>query len=151
MKQAYSRLLAIFLLMGVLFALGGCATLGPPFKPVVDIPAGKGLIYIYRPSSFIGGAVSYDVKLGDGTVITTLHNGGYSPFFADPGETEIWGKTESKSSLTIDVKAGQTYYVRGTVGVGFFVGRPHLLVVDNKVGVQEIAECKLIPEDKAEK
>ena len=49
---------------------------------------------------------------------------GYFPYYADPGELEFWAKTESTSSVTVDVKAGDTAYVRGSVGVGFFVGRP---------------------------
>ncbi len=108
-----------------------------------------GLVYIYRPSSFVGGGVSYDVKVGE-TVITTLYSGGYYPYFAKPGELELWAKTEAKSAVTLDVKAGEVYYVKGTVGVGFLVGRPHLIVVPASVGEKEIAECKLIPETKGE-
>jgi hypothetical protein len=48
--------------------------------------------------------------------------------------------------VTLDVKAGGVYYVKGTVGVGFFVGRPHLIVVPQSIGETEITECKLIPE-----
>lgn len=47
------------------------------------------------------------------------------------GESEVWGKTESKSSLvTLDVKKGETYCVKGGVGIGFLVGRPNLEIAD---------------------
>lgn len=135
-------------LVGVVL-ISGCATLGPTFQKIDKTPEGMGLVYIYRPSSFIGAAVSYDVKVGE-TVITTLYNGGYYPYFAKPGELELWASTEAKSAVTLDVKAGEIYYVKGTVGVGFFVGRPHLIVVPKSVGETEIAECNLIPETKVE-
>jgi hypothetical protein len=92
----------------------------------------------------MGGGVSYDVKTGD-TVITTLYNGGYYPYFSAPGEKEFWAQTESKSSVTLDVKTAQTYYIKGEVGVGFLVGRPHLMVVAPEIAETEIADCKLIP------
>ena len=77
-------------------------------------------------------------------MVTTLRNGGYYPYIRDPGEVEIWGKTESKSSVTLDLKPGDVKYVKGTVGVGFLVGRPSLTVVNNDVGAAEIKECKLL-------
>ena len=146
MRHGY-RSLAV-LLVGVLL-LGGCATLGPVYRPVDAIPDGMALIYIYRESQFIGAGVAYDVKVGE-TVVTTLHSGGYYPYFVKPGEVELWARTEAKSAVTVDVKAGEVYYVKGEVGVGFFVGRPHLRVVAREKGEKEIKECKLIPEPKQE-
>ncbi len=131
------------------FLIVGCATLGPIYQKTDKIQEGMGLVYIYRPSGFTGGGVSYNVKVGD-TVITTLYNGGYYPYFAKPGELELWAKTEAKSAVTLDVRAGRTYYVKGTVGVGFLVGRPHLMVVPESVGETEIAGCKLIPDTSVE-
>lgn len=138
----------VALMVGLLL-LGGCATLGPVYQKVATVPEGMGLVYVYRPNSFVGGAVAYDVKVGE-AVVTTLHNGGYYPYLVKPGEVEFWAKTESRSAVTLDVKAGEVYYVKGTVGVGFFVGRPHLMVVPAATAEKEIAECKLIPEAKTE-
>lgn len=139
----------ILLLLLFLTFLSGCATLGPVYQKTETIPEGKGLVYIYRPNSFIGGGVSYDVKVGE-TVITTLHNGGYYPYFSEPGEIEFWAKTESRSAVTLDVRPGDIQFIKGTVGVGFFVGRPHLIVVPYDAGVEEIKDCKLIPEKTSE-
>ncbi|MBI4490053.1 MAG: DUF2846 domain-containing protein [Deltaproteobacteria bacterium] len=147
MRQLMIRI-AVFL-VGVVLISGCAPTLGLTFKKIDKVPERMGLVYIYRPSSFVGGGVSYDVKVGE-TVITTLYNGGYYPYFAKPGELELWARTEAKSAVTLDVKAGEIYYVKGTVGVGFFVGRPHLIVVPKSVGETEIAECQLIPETKVE-
>ena len=47
---------------------------------------------------------------------------------------------------TLDIRAGQTYYIKGTVGIGFLIGRPHLMVVPEDVTEAEISKCKLSPE-----
>ena len=151
MNTKRNKLSAFFVFLCVFLLLNGCATLGPIYTRVDTIPGGKAIVYIYRPPSFMGGGVAYDVKVGD-TVITTLQSGGYYPYLAEPGEKEFWAKTESRSAVTLDIKPGQIYYLKGTVGIGFFVGRPHLIVVASDIGEKESAECKLIPDvDKAKK
>ena len=122
----------------------GCASLGPVYSKVDKIPDNRGLVYLYRPSSFFCGGFTYNVKTGD-RIITTLYNGGYYPYFSAPGEKEFWAETESKSSVTLDVKPGETYYIKGEVGVGFLVCRPHLMAVDPEIAEKEIVDCKLIP------
>ena len=133
-----------------MFLMVGCApTLGPVFQTTAKAPGGAAVVYIYRPSHFGGSGVSYDVR-ANGVVVVTLYNGGYYPYFAQPGEVELSAKTEASSSVTLDIKAGQTYYVRGTVGVGFFVGHPRLEIVPAEVGEKEIVETKLLPEPKSQ-
>ncbi|WP_225072842.1 DUF2846 domain-containing protein [Desulfuromonas sp. CSMB_57] len=138
------RKAVVVLTLLALALLAGCANLGHVYQEEL-VPQNKGVVYIYRPSRFIGGGVSYDVKVGE-TPVTTLYNGGYFPYFSDPGEVEFWAKTESRSAVTLDIKAGETYFVKGTVGVGLLVGRPHLTVVPNEAAGKEIADCKLIPD-----
>lgn len=118
----------------------GCAAKGNKFSPVEAIPEGKSLIYIYRPSGFIGGGVHYDVYVGQDKVCN-LVQGGYCQFFSGIGEHEVWGKTESKGTVAVDAKAGKTAYVKAGVGMGFFVGRPTLIVVDDSLGSKEITDC----------
>ncbi|MBI5058086.1 MAG: DUF2846 domain-containing protein [Nitrospirae bacterium] len=147
MTKIITKLLTISLLLAGMLVLSNCASLGPVYQKVEMVPDNVGLVYIYRPSGFVGGGVSYDIKVGE-TPITTLYSGGYYPYFSNPGEVEFWAQTESKSSVTLDIKAGQTYYIKGTVGVGIFVGRPHLMVMSPETAEKEIVECKLIPEEK---
>jgi len=138
----------IYRLLGIAILLGGvaaCASTlgqvpGEVYKRVDAIPSGKALVYIYRPSG-MGMLVSYDVK-ANGRVVTTLQGGTYYPYVTDPGEIEFSAKTEASDSATIDAKAGQTYYLKGTVGVGFFVGHPHLRVVPAEEAEKDIADCK---------
>src|SRR5438094_733695 len=123
-------------------------------------------------------ALSYDVKAND-KVVTTLRSGGYSPYVVRPGLLELWARTASrqssyrhttppperanpdllrlkaiddaaKSAVTLDVKAGQVYYVKGEAGVRYFVGRPRLQVVSPEQGAGEIRQCTLIRDETRE-
>lgn len=148
MKTIGSRLSKNLSMLAAVVLLGACAASGPRYEAAAQAPAGKGLVYIYRPGKFMGGGVVFDVHAGpkaDNHPVVELASGGYFPYYAEPGELELWSKTESTSSVTLDVKAGQTAYVRGSIGVGFFVGRPSLEVVDHNTGEREIRECKLLP------
>jgi hypothetical protein len=133
----------LLLLAAATLALAGCVSLGPPFTEEPSIPEGTALVYIYRPGNFVGSAVSYLVYANE-TPVVELYNGGYFPYFADPGAIRFWAKTESESSVTIEVAAGQRYFVKGTVGMGFFVGRPYLTFVPQESGQIEIMNCKRI-------
>lgn len=134
-----------FLLLSLfcMLSLGyGCSAKGPAFAPVATIPPEKSLIYVYRPSGFIGGGVHYDVYAGQEKVCN-LVQGGYCQYFGAPGEIEIWGKTESKGTVTVDSKVGQITFVKAGVGMGFLVGRPNFVVVDTALGGTEIKDCNL--------
>jgi hypothetical protein len=135
---------ALFILL-----LSGCATLGPKFEAAPGTPADKAMIYVYRESGFVGGGASYMVRINDAD-ISTLPAGGYFAYLSTPGEVEISARTEAKTSVTLDAKAGQTYYIKGTIGIGVFVGHPHLTVVANEVGAAEIAQCSLVPDARTE-
>jgi hypothetical protein len=139
----------LLLLVSVLF-LAACAASGTPFQRITDIPKDKGLVYVYRPNSILGGAVHYDVHAGNDEVICDLIRNGYCIYYSKPGELELWGKTESKSTITVDVKAGQEHFVRGGISMGFFIGRPNFTMTDKKTALEEIAECVLLEKPVAE-
>jgi hypothetical protein len=142
MKILRPSAMTFFALAALLLA--GCATLGPAYMPEQAAPADKATVYIYRDSKFVGGAVSYTVS-GNGTPLAKLSSGSYFVYHAPPGEVEFTAQTEAKTSVTVDVKAGEVYYVKGTVGWGVFVGHPHLMLVTSEVGEKEIVACKLAP------
>lgn len=147
METKVLRIGAVLFALGAILSTEGCGpTLGHVYTKVETMPANKAVVYVYRPNSFFGGGVVYDVKANGKEVVTTLYRGGYYPYVTEPREIEFSAQTESRDAVTIDVKPGQTYFLKGTVGVGFVVGRPHLTVVPSNIAESEIAECKLIPE-----
>ena len=165
-------LLVLMIMVGVL-VLSGCAgsmlqsltsgsasssasvpasapALGSSFQPTAKIPADKAVVYIYRPtgSGAGGAAIPFDVK-ANGKVVTTLVQGGYCVYVTEPGAIEFTAfdtgfmAPTSTSSITVDAKAGQAYYLKGAHGKGLG-GRAHLESVSPDVGASEVISCKLI-------
>jgi hypothetical protein len=121
-------------------AWSGCSASGPAFQRV-QIPEGKSVVYAYRSGSLIGWAVRPSVNCGD--TGASLAPSGYHPFVVAPGSVTCSAATESRAEVRVDAKANEESYVRETIGVGIFVGRPHLQVVDKATGAQEIEACKM--------
>lgn len=144
MGKNYRKSFTLLFFVLFLTFLSGCSAKGPAFTRIDNISADKGLVYIYRVPSFKGSAISYDITV-DETAITTLQNGGYFPYQTNPEEIEFSASTEASNAVTLDVEAGLTYYIKGSLSVGFLMGRPHLSVVPNTLGEKEIQECALLP------
>ena len=80
-------------------------------------------IYFYRESKLAGSLVSY-IVYHDTTRIGRLTPGNILNYRCNPGLQTFRAKTESESSVTIEVKPGGTYYIECGLSVGAFVGRP---------------------------
>ena len=138
-----SRMRSLSLFATLSLLLSGCTTLGAKYTPDANIPANRAAVYVYRPG-MIGAALSPDV-VANGVTLASLPAHGYFVYYATPGELTLTQRTEASTSVTLDVKAGETYYVQGSIRLGFFVGHPHLAIVSKDVGESEIKECKLVP------
>lgn len=88
-------------------------------------PAGKGQIVFFRPSKFAGAAVGFKVREGQ-TELGKLRSGKYFVAVVEPGQHQYTVHSEAEDVLTMEVEAGETYYVQGTINMGFLVGRPNL-------------------------
>ena len=148
--KRFERLLVPMITVGVL-VLSGCAsmqqesaptsisTLGPSFKQE-QIPADKAIVYIYRPRTRIG-KIPFNVK-ANGRVLTILVPSVYYAYITEPSQIEFTAfDTGSSSSITVDAKAGQVYYLKGANGK--WGGSVHLESVSPEAGASEIASCKL--------
>jgi len=142
-----AKALSLMVSVGAVIALSGCGASGQQFAGFATPKQDRGLVYVYRPSGFFGGGVYYDIHVTNPStpdfIAGELVNGSYVQIDMPSGESEIWGQTESKSAVTVDVKKGETYCVRGGVGIGFLVGRPNLEIVDMATCKTEIVETKL--------
>lgn len=92
--------------------------IGPP-------PEGKGQVVFFRPPNFVGMAVSFSVHEG-AKGVAKLGNGTYAVLPADPGPHSYSIQFEATDTLNMEVDAGETYYVKQTIGVGVVAARPHL-------------------------
>lgn len=144
MLRSRRYLVAVALIVN-LALLSGCATLGPVYKPESGSLPGQATLYVYRDFNVFGGGMTYLVR-GNGVPIASLPAGGYFVYHAPPGKVQLSAQSEAATSVTVEARSGGVYFVKGTVGFGIFVGRPHLVLVPREVGEKEIAGCKLVPE-----
>jgi hypothetical protein len=123
------------------------APVADPFSPVVreaiGAPVdGKGKVVFFRPNRFQGGAVGFKVREGE-TELGKLRNGRYFVAEVEPGAHQYTVHSEAKDVTTLEIEAGETYFVEGKVTMGFMVGRPNLF--PSNVGAFEGALEKLKP------
>lgn len=146
MKFYKKNLLILVATIGATFIFTGCGAKGEKFGSFKLPTENKSMLYVYRPSSFVGGGVYYDInvnKNNDNEIIGTLRNGGFIEKEILPTENvEVWAKTESKASVSLDMKPNEIYCVKGGVGVGFLVGRPNLEIVDKRLCEKEIIDTQ---------
>ena len=94
------------------------------------------ILNVYRYSG-AGAIVSYDLFLGDSIICRVQNNYKTTLHITKDGLNTLWARTESKDEIPIDIKIGQTYYLRCGIAMGAFVGRPKLELIDKKTGKAE--------------
>jgi len=149
-KHHFNIFVILFALAALNFGCAGRRYLTTRYTEVKQMPEGKAIVYIYRVKR-LGTAVHYAVNANDKPVNDLhLYLKGYLVYYASPGKTEFWaeigGSGRERTKVTLDIEAGQTYYIEGSVKMGVWVGAPHLELVDNQEGRVEIKKCKLISE-----
>ena len=141
-----SIILGLFFSASAILFLSGCGASGQQFSQFATPQPDKSIVYVYRPGSLFGSGVQYDIHVTNPSnpdvIAGELVNGSYLKIDIPEGENELWGQTESKASVTLDIKKGETYCVKGGVGIGFILGRPNLDIVDMNTCKIEIAETK---------
>lgn len=95
----------------------------------LEVKPDKALIVFYRVKKGAGAAIPITVHNASGAV-GTLSNGASFQKYFDPGEHIFWSKVVVEDTVTIFAEAGNTYYVRGDVKMGFRIGRPKLTQTD---------------------
>ena len=123
-------------------------------KPVVEdyanrntsrlpLDADYAAVYIYRPKMAVGSAIGYKVRMDTDSVVGRARNGKkFEVRVRDFGKHTFWAKTESADSVTIDVQRGQEYFIRCAMGIGVFVGKPDLNLVENHIAIKEFEEIQ---------
>ncbi len=106
---------------------------------MANVSPDKAVIYIYHS----GGSNHRFYLQANGKDVATLQRGQYYAFVTDPGTINFTAKTMGVYTLTVDAKAGQTYYLKGSVPPGFSP-TPSLVLVSEAEGTQEMANCTQI-------
>jgi hypothetical protein len=104
-------------------------------------PEGKGQVVFFREKKFAGSAVRYKVREGEAE-LGKLSSGTYFVVAAEPGTHQYTVHSEAKDILTLEIESGETYYVVGSVSMGFLVGHPNLSPSDE--GTFDKMSAKLV-------
>ncbi len=122
----------------------GCSAPAPHFKPAEAIPAGKGVVYIYRQPRIAGSGVVGTITANT-VPIVRIRSGGYFPFISAPGRVNFAVKSEVTDEADVNVEAGKATYLKASIGSGFRMSQLNLSEVPPELGSLEIAECRLLP------
>lgn len=121
--------------------------------PQIQADGQSAAIVFFREWAFTGGGMSYFIT-EDTNNIGLLKAGSYFAYRATPGKHTYSAETEARSSVTLDVQPGQTYYIEGGIGMGFWAGRPQLSEVTKPIFDKVKTDLKYIrlatPEEAAQ-
>jgi len=144
------KVILALMVVAVCAVMAGCAKMPLREDYVYEQPAqtltvddSAGLVYFYRESAFTGGGISYFI-FEDDTKIGLLKSGTYFVHKAVPGKHTYLAETEARAAVTLDIHAGQTYYIEGGVGMGVWAGRPQLTEVTKPVADKLLPGLKYI-------
>lgn len=103
-------------------------------------PEGKGQIVFFRPSRFVGGALTFTVR-ETGTAVGRLGNGRYFVHVTEPGihEYEI-GRNDT---MRMEIEPGVTYYAMQSTQMGVMAGRAVLSPSDQAAFEAAVGRMRL--------
>ncbi|MDZ7393719.1 MAG: DUF2846 domain-containing protein [candidate division KSB1 bacterium] len=107
----------------------------------LDVPAGKALVYIIRPSQR-GYGSCMEVYL-DGSLVGMTYGKQYLYMLIDPGKHVITSKGEDEVDCIITLQAGQICFLEQQVKTGFLAPRTGLKLLTNEEGYEKLRKCKL--------
>ncbi|MSQ18848.1 MAG: DUF2846 domain-containing protein [Betaproteobacteria bacterium] len=140
-----TKIIAIWLLVGVVSMLAGCASLPTPEEmkaaaanyQLPHLPeAGKAMIYVVRPTTY-GGVIRFNVFVGNqeaSSEVGYTRANQYIYFSVPPGQHTIYSKAENWADLTVSVKAGEVAFVQQHVAMGLIIARNTLAPIQEYEG-----------------
>ncbi len=134
----------VLLVVSISLMLIGCATTSTTVSENIKLPTpneDQGLMFFYRPAKMYAAVVSYDMNLNN-QVIGKVKNGKYFYQYVDPGSYTLTAETRDKESLTLEVEAGKTYYIRCSIKQTMMSNIPTLKLVDESTGSSAVKRCK---------
>ena len=125
--------------------VAGCATGESLTEKGIEASAtkpGMTRIVVYR-DGVMGAAVQPEITVDSKPTGKCQPNG---VFLVDvePGVHRLTATTESTSAIDVDTKKYPVAYVKCSIGLGFFVGRPSLTQVPSEAGATETRDLAVI-------
>jgi hypothetical protein len=106
----------------------------------------NGVLYFYRIKQYAGSALEPSVYC-DEKELARMDNGRYFGVSLAPGK-HTCRMGDKQTGFELDVKAGQSYYAKVSIEVGFWKGHGRLTLLQPEQGAFELKKVKLIGVDK---
>jgi len=136
-----SKILFAAVLLASVFAMAE-----EPASPVADASQSKATLYVYRYKQFVGKALSPSVYC-DEAELARMENGRYFTVKLDPGK-HSFRSNDKQSGVDLDMKAGQSYFMRVEIAAGFMKGHGRLILVAGEQAGYELKQLKPSDEGK---
>ncbi len=143
----FKHSVSILTILTVLLLLSACASVDYSHEKVFpEAKPDQALIYFYRTPGFIGSTYRFQVSEGK-EVVGAMAQDSYFYVFTTPGKhTYIVDdrNEEQGSSITLDVQAGKTYYVRVDVEYEVLGGKPIFTEVSKEEAMKLLPSRKYV-------
>jgi hypothetical protein len=115
-------------------------------------PPGDGQVVFFRAKSLLGTGQWFNVR-EDGKALGKLTNGAYFVQVTTPGQHTYTATTEPelKDHLRLEIDAGETYFVEGTLTKGVVIGTANISPSDRAAFDKASKDLKLAPPPSEEK
>lgn len=100
------------------------------------------LLYIYRLEAQDGYIRGFNIHNKDSVICKINNNSKYAIKLYKSGKTIVWAQTETKDSVSIDVKFGEEYFLKCTLKMGVVIGRPDMELISKEQGRFEYESMK---------
>jgi len=120
-----------------LYSIPAYAASVPEAKP------DQGLVVFYRSKSFGGAAIPFHITESGGVSTGTLTNGSMFYKYYEPGQKTFDVSTLSIAGsdlITLDIVAGETYFLRGRILLGWPAGRPSFSQEQEAKALQDVGK-----------
>jgi hypothetical protein len=105
-------------------------------------PNGKGLVFILRPGSIAGSAITFKITCDD-REIGTVGSKQFIYTILDPGTHKFVGKAENRSELFLSVQPNQVYYLTDQIEMGMWSAGNALTRIDLEDGMKMLQKNNL--------
>ena len=122
------------------------ATDAPSSGEKADLASGTAHLRVYRARRVVGSALAPSI-LVDGKQIVRVGNGRRCTIKLSPGTHSI-GSDDKSSSISLDAKSGQEYFVRVDEEPGMWKGHGKLTLIAGEQGSPEYKLQKPVEEDR---
>lgn len=134
--------------------VSGCTTLPSPEKMAAELEGyslpkqnetSDSLIYVVRPSS-VGTIVRFNVFLDDKDANSEMgytRGSQYIYFFAEPGQHTIFSKAENWAEVIVEVKAGETIFLKQDASMGIVMARNNIGIIQDLEGKYYVKNSSL--------